>query len=262
MSLRFFVVHEAAADFTMATEIADRVLTAEIEWLDDTPIDGVGKTVLDTLREWIGEHPSGEPLIWTSIPDRARELGIRVRGHFNGEPGLEDAKAARRAIAYLLRLDETVDAILLIRDMDNKADRRRGLDQARTYFDSRTRVVIGLAIPERECWVLSGFDPKDEAEGAKLKEEIQNLGFDPCRKSHQLTACNDDQAKRSPKRVHKELIRQDLDRERECWQVTTLSMLKERGADNGLRAYLKEVADRLVPLITGHEGKPRNSTIS
>ena len=105
-------------------------------------------------------------------------------------------------------------------------------------------------------WVLSGFEPKDEVERERLEAEIRKLGFHPCRESHQLTACKDDQAKKSPKRVHLELIRGDRDRESECWQVTALSVLEERGADNGLRDYLREVEEILVPFITGHEGKP------
>lgn len=248
MSRRFVVVHEAAADYTTATELADRVIVAEVGWLDET--------LLDSQRQWIGEDRAGELLTWKSIRNRAAELGIKVRGHFNGNPGLGDARAARRAIAYVLDRHEAVDAIVLIRDMDDQPERRQGLKQARDDFASETVVVIGLAIPERECWVLSGFEPKDEAERERLEEEIRHLGFHPCRVSHQLTACKNDQARRSPKRVHKKLIGPDSDREKECWQVTALSVLKERGAENGLRDYLREVKERLVPLITGHEAKP------
>jgi hypothetical protein len=45
VSRRFFVIHEAPADFTTATELADRVLTAEIDWLDET--------WLDSQRRWM-----------------------------------------------------------------------------------------------------------------------------------------------------------------------------------------------------------------
>lgn len=247
MSKRFFVVHEARADFSTATELADRVLTTEIDWLDET--------LLDSQRQWIGEDQPGEPLTWTSIPSRAQELGIKVHGHFNGEPGLPDARAARRALAYVLRRHEdvAVDAILLIRDMDDQAERRHGLEQGKAAYSSRTRIVIGLAIPERECWVLGGFEPKDEIERETLAEEIQNLGFDPCRESHQLTACKNDQAKRSPKRVLAKLAGRDRDRERECWLVTSLEVLRSAGNRSGLGEYLREVEDILVPSITGYE---------
>jgi hypothetical protein len=253
VSKRFFVVYEAPADLATATELADRVLTAEIDWLDET--------LLNSQRRWIGEDRPGEPLTWTSIPTRAQAMGIKVHGHFNGEPGLADARAARRALAYVLRRHEgeAVDAILLIRDRDDQPERRQGLEQGRASYSPLTTIVVGLAVPERECWVLSGFEPKDDGEREKLEEEIRHLGFHPCRESHQLTACKDDQAKRSPKRVHAKLIGRDRDRERECWQVTPLSVLLERGADNGLRDFLEEVKDFLVPLITGYEGEPGKS---
>ena len=35
MSVRFAVVHEAAADLQIAKELADRVLVEAIEWLDE-----------------------------------------------------------------------------------------------------------------------------------------------------------------------------------------------------------------------------------
>lgn len=140
MRQRFFVVHEAPADFDTATGLADRVLCFEIDWLDET--------LLDSQRLWIGEDRPGAALTWKAIPARARELGIKVHGHFNGEPGLADAAAARRAITYILSRHETVDAILLIRDMDDQEERRQGLEQGRSAFSSRTRIVIGLAIPE------------------------------------------------------------------------------------------------------------------
>ena len=92
MSSQLVVVHEAQADFTTATELADRVLLADIAWLD--------QTLLDSQREWIAEDRTGARLTWKAIPSRAREIGIRVRGFFDGAPGLPDAQAARRAVAY------------------------------------------------------------------------------------------------------------------------------------------------------------------
>jgi hypothetical protein len=259
MSQRFFVVYENRADFTLATDLADRVMAAKIDWLDAIRDDGsLDKTVLDSQRQWVGEDQPGQPLTWASIPGRAEELGIKVHGHFNGEPGVADARAARRALAYVLRRheNEAVAAILLIRDMDDQDERRQGLNQARDSYTTSARIVIGVAASERECWVISGFEPKNDAETAKLAAETKKLGFDPRRESHQLTACKDDQANRSPKRVLRELIGQNWDRERECWEVTDLSVLDERGEGNGLRDYLSEVRSFIVPLITGYQRDP------
>ena len=79
MSVRFAVVHEADADFQTATELADRVLVEAIEWLDED--------LLADQREWLAKTWSGDRLTWKGIKQLAREAGIRVHGHFDGEPG-------------------------------------------------------------------------------------------------------------------------------------------------------------------------------
>jgi hypothetical protein len=241
VSRRLVVIYEARADFELATELADRVLVESVEWLEEQ---------LDANREWIGVDQDGRALTWASIAKLAREHGVRVHGHFNGAPGKPDAHAARRAIVYLLQSVRCIDAMLLIRDQDDQPARRQGLEQARNHHSAHVRVVIGLANPERECWVLSGFEPGDEPERAKIASEKQGLGFDPCVDSHELTACKNDQAKRSAKRVLAALTDGGQERQRRCWIKTPLSTLEARGGRNGLAAYLKEVRETLVPLVT------------
>src|SRR5262249_51652701 len=93
MTLRSAVVHEAEANLTTATEMAARVLVNAIDWLDED--------LLGHQREWVAQVPNGR-LTWKRIKQLAREAGIQVRGHFEDEPGLPDARAARRAILFLL----------------------------------------------------------------------------------------------------------------------------------------------------------------
>jgi hypothetical protein len=243
MSLRFALVHEARADFETATELADRVLLDAIKWLDDD--------LLVHQRTWLAESNSGHRLTWTAIPRLAREAGVRTHGHFEGESALPDAAAARRAIVFLRREFPDLSAILLIRDQDDQPERRGGLEQARSQDHGSLVIVVGLAVVERECWVLCGYDPQDEVETTRLNEERTWLGFDPRTRSHELTACKNDLAHRSPKRVLRVLSADDRDRERRCWQETPLTTLLERGGENGLAAFLKEVRDQIAPLI-GH----------
>lgn len=243
MTLRFAVVHEASADVRTATDLADRVLVEAIDWLDEGS--------LAYQRQWLSESADRKRLTWTGMKQLANDAGIKVHGHFDGEPGLPDAAAARRAIHYLARTMPEIDAILLIRDQDDQPNRKNGLEQARNQNRLGTVIVIGFAIVERECWVLSGFEPLDEIESSRLEEERKNLGFDPRSRSCGLTACKDDNSVKSPKRVLKVLTGDDRDRERRCWQETSLQILRERGGENGLEAYLIEVVDRLGPLI-GH----------
>lgn len=244
MSMRFAVVYEAEADFTTATELADRVLVREIEWLDNS--------LLVSQREWLDKSQDGAPFKWKTIPQKARECGIRVRGHFDGEPGLADAKAARRAIEYVMYQHESVDALLLVRDLDDQNERRDGLEQARHESKIACPLVIGAAVPERESWVICGFDPEDDSEIERLQSERQNLGFDPRDRSHELTACKDSNAKRSPKRVLAVLTDGDIERQQRCWRESNIEVLEQRGQENGLRDYLDEVKSTLVPMISGH----------
>ncbi len=245
MTRRFAVVFEALADFQIATELADRELCDSIDWLRHD------EALVLHQREWIHRSPEGELLAWSRIDDLARNAGVRAHGHFDGDPGELDAVAARRAIRYLGNAFDDLEAILLIRDQDKYPERRVGLEQARRENHHGLIVVIGLAIVEREAWVLSGFDASDDSEMVSLEAERQNLGFHPHMESHLLWACKDDQAKRSPKRVLRELTGGDSARESHCWQTTPLTTLRERGTENGLTAYLDEVRTKLAPLI-GH----------
>jgi hypothetical protein len=83
MTVRFAVVHEAHKDFQTATELADRVLVDAIDWLDEDQ--------LASQRMWMRETTVGQHLTWKNIKHLARDAGIRVHGHFDGQPGLPDA---------------------------------------------------------------------------------------------------------------------------------------------------------------------------
>ncbi len=242
MSLKFAVVHEAPADFQTATELADRVLVESIEWLEEDHVD--------YQRTWSREA-GGAPLKWTRLKQLARDVGINAIGFFDGEPKEIDAQAARRAIRYLRYAVPDLAAVLLIRDQDDQPARRTGLEQARQQESSALPTIVGLAVVERESWVIAGFDPQNDSENSRLAAERQTLGFDPRLGSHNLTACKDDNARRSPKRVLRALCDGDTDRERRCWRETTLATLRTRGAENGLVPFLDEVRNKLAILI-GH----------
>lgn len=206
MSRAFAVVHEADADFQTATEVADRVLIDAIDWLDDS--------VLEYQRTWVSHTPGGERLTWKRIKQLARDAGVDVEGHIDNQPAFPDAKAARRAILYLLSAFAELDGVVLIRDQDDQPERRIGLEQARGEHHGKPVIVVGLAVVEREAWVISGLEPQNADEQARLDAERQTLGFNPCERSHELTACKDDTAKRSPKRVLHILSGGDHDRQR------------------------------------------------
>jgi hypothetical protein len=242
VSLRLAVVCEAPADFQTATELADRVLVQAFAWMEEQ--------WLVHQRTWIREW-SGVPLTWKRVKQLALDAGFDAVGFFDGEPAEPDARAARRAILYLQHEIPELAGILLIRDQDDQPERREGLEQARREARLPLPVVVGLAVVERECWVINGFDPLDEAEESRLAAERRTLGFDPRLRSEELTACKNNSATRSPKRVLRVLCDSDHVREAICWRDTHLDTLHGRGALNGLREFLDEVRSKIAVLI-GH----------
>ena len=241
MTMQIAVVYEAPADFVIATGLADRVLLEAVVWLKDQD--------LNDCRVWHHETTAGRGLTWAGIKKLSSDAKIRGHGHFRprgggpGEPAEDDARSARKAILFVLEEFPEIDAIVLIRDQDKYPDRRAGLAQARNEGHA-VPVVIGIAVLEREAWILSGFDPdlEDEVEAASLRAARKRLGLDPRAKSHEI---------RDPKRALRELTDGDPARERRCWFDTSLPTLRERGRDNGLAEYLDDVAARLSPLF-GH----------
>ena len=235
----FAVVCEADADRRIACGLADRVFSMEIDWLEDH--------LLDSNRNWRGEHTWEPFLPWNQVPKRAQQRRIQAFGHFQGEPGAIDAYVARQALLLLKGSESRPDAVLLIRDQDDQPERLRGLEQARDLIPELP-VVIGFAVTKRECWALAGFEPSSDREFACLEQLRQELGGDPRVGSHELTAKHD-QDRRSAKRVLGLLCQDDADRESRCWEETDLAVLSDRGRVNGLANYLKEVSERLVCLL-------------
>jgi hypothetical protein len=145
VSRQFAVVHEAPADFQTATELADRVLVESVDWLDEDQIEH--------QRSWLRES-GGVPLTWKQVKRSALDIGIDAIGFFYGAPAEPDARAARRAILFLRYMVPDLAGVVLIRDQDDQPERRMGLDQARRQEAGRIPVVVGLAVVERECWVI------------------------------------------------------------------------------------------------------------
>ena len=247
MTVRLLVVCEAPADFRIATDLADRVACASEEWLETE--------LLPDLRRWVQTEPDRPFLRWQDIDIAAAERGVRLRprSRFSDKPGAADAAAADKALLFATSLppDERPDAVLLIRDTDDHIERQRGLEQASQLDAGRTwpfRVVIGLAHPKREAWVLAGFEPKDPDEHDRLNTIRNKLGYDPRIHSDKLTAATKG-SKHHAKQVVDDLMLKDREREASCWQTTPLERLRANGEANGLAAYLRDLDDHIVPLL-------------
>ena len=244
--LKIAMVYEAPADAELGCCIADRVIVSCIAWLRDDP------DLLAFQREWVLDH-KGLPFRWGRVDDLARDINFPIRGRFGDEKDYPDFKAAVRALRTIQYLFDDIDAVVLIRDTDDQPDRMNGLNQAKNRFDAKPlgfRVLVGAAKTKRECWVLAGFIPNDEIERDLIRDAREQLGFDPTTSSHKLTAKNNEnEDKKSARRVLRQLTRGDSLREEECWTQTPLELLKSKGKANGLAEYLTQVEEVLVPMI-------------
>ncbi len=240
MALSLAVVCESPADRRTGCDLADRVVCAEVVWIEPE--------MLPDLRGWRGLARRELCLLWKDVASLAKSRKIKAHGHFAGEPGAPDAHNARQALLLLHGAEHRPDAIVLLRDDDRDAERRKGIEQARDSCRIGIPVAIGLAHPKRECWVLAGFDPQGGEQQQRLKELRIQLGFDPRTSAQRLTAKHSAD-KRSAKRVLDELTAGDRERQADCWTKTDLEVLIARGQKTGLADYLREVRDRLAPLF-------------
>ncbi len=248
MPCRFLVVCEAEADFRMVTRLVERVIREHVDWIDDDLLRG--------CPIWFDLDQNTPFLKWSEIKNVASREGTpAVRGAFDGRGGEYDAPNVKRVFRLFERWryqGRDIHGILLVRDHDGAAERFDWLIKARdSEAEISKLVVIGIARHDRECWVLAGYTPSNKQEEKLITDFRTELGFDPCVDSHRLTARADHEP-RSAKRVLGRLTRNNEEREEACWTQTPLSTLRERGEASGLRAFLREIEERLVPLFTDH----------
>lgn len=242
--LSIAVVCEAKADRCIACDLADRVLCANLDWIAG---------IMDAVRRYRGLDDAPPPLLWSKVHGLAKEMGVKAHGWFSGQPGEPDALVARKALLLLVKSAYCPDVVLLIRDSDGFSQRRMGLEQARGERSWPFRIVLGVAHTKRECWVLNGFEARNAVETAKLVDLRAELGYHPCEKAERLTAQREG-AKHDAKRVLRVLCGDSHEREIECWTQTSLETLEVRGEATGLKAYLAEIRERVVPLFLSSGG--------
>ncbi|GAC1301934.1 MAG: hypothetical protein NVSMB14_11450 [Isosphaeraceae bacterium] len=245
MKVSIAIVCEDLPDRETAAGLAERIILEKVQWIRDDP------EWLDHALEWRGLRRSDLFLKWSSVGKLAACQNINERGFFDGKPGKLDSYTLRNAL-LLLKLDgEKPDAVVFIRDGDDKGDERReGLEQARSVSKKPLDIpiVIGVAATMRECWILAGFEPNSIEERTRLTAIHRKLGFDPTTQARRLPA-KDESGENPPKKVLNELCKGDRDREKLCWKETSLSVLKTRGKETGLPEYLEEVEAKLIPLF-------------
>ncbi|MBN3894349.1 MAG: hypothetical protein HWQ41_03465 [Nostoc sp. NOS(2021)] len=251
----FIVIVESGADARTATKLAERVLMEQIDWLEPD--------IIKYIFNWSGLQAGTEHSCWSDVDkiiDDAKEKLIykspRFLGHSNkGVPFKADGAISIKVLKLVDFLQRTrqIKAIIFIRDLDNQPERREGLEQARSEHINRQpqlKIVIGTANPKREAWVLNGFIASNQEE--QILEEIKTLlNFDPCIESHRLrsTSQKEPDRIRNPKVIVEQLTSKDMKREQQCWENTSLNLLRQRGVHTGLTAYIQEIEQHLTPII-------------
>jgi hypothetical protein len=257
----FIVIVESSADARTATKLVERVLAEKIDWLEPE--------MLQHLFVWSGLEENTEHSCWkdlNSIISRAKESGIPIPkflGHRQNRGIKADGAAALKILNLVscLQKKRQIKAVIFIRDLDNQPERKEGIEQARSEYSDRQpklTIVIGTANRMREAWVLNGFVASNEREKQIIEEIKAQLTFDPCEESHRLHSKKEEAERmRNAKVVLEKLTGGDFERERICWEETSLELLKTRGVSTGLTDYLNEIKERLVGCIS-ILSKPKN----
>jgi hypothetical protein len=249
------VIVESAADARTIVKLAERVILEGIDWLESEQ--------LQYHLVWCGLKEGTEHSCWKDIKDISNDLSTsgykppRYLGHDAKNNKYKADGAAAMKVLNLVRYlqkKEAIQAVILVRDLDNQPERREGLKQARLeHLEKKPQleIIIGAANCKREAWVLNGFEAKNSEE-EKLMEETRNkLNFDPCKEAHRLSSSSKEESERwrNSKIVLEYLTKGDFYREQLCWQETSLETLRERGVNTGLTEYLQEIAQRLSIII-------------
>lgn len=214
------VVGDDQAHRVLAQRLVDAVLvkSAQRGWPEAEQ--------LDQARRWYGPMDAPELAGWADGHYRAKNARDdlrRVRMPSGRSPFLSRRAHGQAAVgdrsfddivqlAALLKVPP--DALVMIRDTDGKGERAIVSEALRDLNAERLMVlVLGMADPEAEAWVLVALTQPDPGRGEVLRTR---LGFDPTRSPERCTSSRDvppGKAPRDAKRVLRYLAgeAEDLD---------------------------------------------------
>ena len=240
--MKIIVVCEAAADFRLASCLLVRSLRQHgPRWLEDLP-------EVASFSGWTGSDRA-EHAKWPELDDvYLLRYGRPLHGRKNGPY----SKAATKAI-LLAEREPDLGALVLMVDLDREPERRKTFERLREEAAGMPfTILLATPDPEREAWVLHGFEPADKVEESRLTELSQSLGFDPRLEPHRL---RDDARRRATlrdiKQVLDHLTRESAERQNPCWENCALENLEARGRQTYLTDFLSEIRSRLLPRIVG-----------
>ncbi|MEG4280185.1 hypothetical protein QUA62_22295 [Microcoleus sp. MON1_C1] len=254
--IEFVVIVESSADARTATKLADRLLVDKIDWLEPE--------MLQHLFQWSGLEAGTENSCWKNIDDITKRFSekfkfptIRSNGRFKSDG--QSANKIMTLISFLQHKQKRdIKAVIFMRDLDSQPERRKHIEQARLeQIDRQPKLAVIIGTPDRmrEAWVLNGFIPSNQQEKQILQEIMTELTFNPCEESHRLrsNSLTEPDRIRNPKVVVEKLTGGKMEREQQCWEETSLELLRKNGVHTGLTAYIDEIEERLIPIIGSAE---------
>lgn len=253
MSNRIVIVGEGITDFEAASVLIDQSLLRHVEYIEDETITA--------YRTYLGMSPVDSFVRWHTSPQERRQDTRRIVRRQWGTPithpvELVVATKVFEIEGYFSDRGESQPYLVLVKDTDADEECRDALVALRERY-AEEEIVIGIEHTELECWLVSAFVPQDDDERQRLRDmdggELPGCGFNPCLRSHDLTAtkADHDGIKLSPKRVlryltagHRPRVMRDLHRDNH-------GTLVARGEHNGLADFLGDIRTRLIRVMFG-----------
>ncbi len=224
-------------------------------WVDQDDV----VSQLNTSRAWCGLEAGTEFTRWNHLKyltrqtDRGKAPGVRTLGFDRLGVRHYDRESMRTALIHFMLMQPPAAALVISRDLDGQhpEERRASLEAgAQEANEKGVPLVLAIQAPMREAWLLNGFVACTGAEREAHERECTFIRFDPCREAERLTVA-DESATRNAKRALRVLTNGNSEREEACWAEAEWHLLRERGMNTGLRAFLDAVKEHLVRLVTG-----------
>ncbi|WP_437955700.1 AAA family ATPase [Sorangium sp. So ce119] len=182
-------------------------------------------------------------------PD-ARELeleAVLTDGRRFGLRGTPASPGGPEADSFRLWFGDHVQRVELDLPWRDRAD-DEGFAQAVAAGSWPFEVVIGaLPEPEIEAWLIAAWVPEEEPERKRHAALRGELHFDPCTKPEQLTSKRE--ADRKDARRILEVLTTTGRGALERWADVPLERLEAHGGACGLARFVREVRERLVPIV-------------
>jgi hypothetical protein len=261
MTKRLVIVAEDELGQKLARVFCDRVVGEHgAPWLRDLWVE---PGMRETQRVFTGFDRTKPWSRWAEVKSIAAKRSIRIVGL--GPKG--EQRMAHKAVAIAASMNERpageppIDALILVHDTDGDLEVATRLGAGAIGARGKRAsfpVVVAAPHPESEAWVIAGAmrHPPEEAstpDKERHAQEHRRLGFDPVTQPERLSA-NRATDKRDAKRVCEALLGPHGDAyeawER-CFHETPLDRLEKNGERAGLRTYLHDVKQEILPLLGG-----------